>query len=176
MARLEGCIALDFRKELQLPLITPALETVATPDPLITPGIHIQEPAPARQYDARRHPRTKCFLAVELRTESDSGLLIGNLSDVSEGGCCVETTRMLDHGTAVSISPLDANGMLWVRGVAVNTRLSEGSANFRIGIQFLEADHDSIHALQEFLTFVAETAARKSPAETSTYLRWLSGH
>jgi PilZ domain len=167
---------LDFREELQLSPIAPALETAATPDPLIVPGIQIQGPEITREYGTQRHPRTKCFLAVELRIESDSGLLIGNLSDVSAGGCCVETTRMLDHGTTVSISPLDASGLLWVRGVAVNTRLSEGSANFRIGIQFLEPDPASTQSLQQFLALVAETAAKKNPDESSTYLRWLSGH
>ena len=61
-------------------------------------------------------------------------------SDVSLGGCCVETPTLLSGGTSVAISPLEANDLLWVTGIALNTRMAEGTGHFKIGIEFVEAD------------------------------------
>jgi hypothetical protein len=102
-------------------------------------------------------------------------LAVGNLSDVSLGGCCVETPCPLSGGTAVAISPLEANGLLWVKGLAVNTRMAEGAGSFKIGIKFLEADPEPSHTLQEFLRFVEENGEKRASNEAS-YLRRLAGH
>lgn len=101
--------------------------------------------------------------------------MLGSLSDVSAGGCCVETASLLSAGTGVAISPLDANGLLWINGIAVNTRVAEGTGNFKIGIRFQEADPAPSHTLQEFLRFVEENGA-KQPPENSSYLRRITGH
>ena len=124
---------------------------------------------------ARRHPRAKCFLAVELQPEGEGWLVLGSLSDVSLGGCCVETPSVLRGGTGVAISPLEANGLLWVKGIAANTRVAEGTGNFKIGIKFLEADPTPSHTLQEFLRFVEENGAKQAPNDSS-YLRQLDGN
>src|ERR1700739_4229737 len=39
--------------------------------------------------DRRRHPRIKCFVAVELRVDEVSTPIWGNLSNTSVGGCLV---------------------------------------------------------------------------------------
>jgi hypothetical protein len=124
---------------------------------------------------ARRNPRAKCFLAVELRPEGEGRLVLGGLSEVSLGGCCVETTTLLSAGTGVAISPLEANGLVWVKGIALNTRVADGLGNFKIGIRFMEADPDPSHSLQEFLRFV-ETNGAKARPDDSYYLRRLTGH
>ena len=133
-------------------------------------------PGDEAQYGgARRHPRVKCFLAVQLRPEGEGWLVLGSLSDVSLGGCCVETPSLLSDGTGVAISPLEANGLLWVKGIAANTRVAEGTGNFKIGIKFLEADPPPSHTLQEFLRFVEENGTKQAPNDSS-YLRRLTGH
>jgi len=124
---------------------------------------------------ARRHPRAKCFLAVEVRPEQEGWLMLGKLSDVSLGGCCVETPTLLSTGAAVAISPLEASGLLWVKGIAVNARMAEGAGNFKIGIKFLEADPAPSHSLQEFLRFVEECRAKQAPYQPS-YLGRVAGH
>jgi len=111
---------------------------------------------------------------VELRSEGNAGLLIGNLSDVSLSGCCVETNRLRERGTTVAITPLDADGLVWVRGVVMNTRIVEGSAIFKIGIQFI--DEGPASPLQDFLQHVVDASAKQSHIDSSTYLRWLGGH
>ena len=133
-------------------------------------------PGDEAQYGVgRRHPRAKCFLAVQLQPEGEGWLVLGGLSDVSLGGCCVETPTLLSSGTSLAISPLDANGLLWVKGIAVNTRMAEGTGSFKIGIKFLEADPAPSHNLQEFLRFVEGNGAKQVP-EGSSYLRGLAGH
>ena len=124
---------------------------------------------------ARRYPRAKCFLAVELRPEGEGTLVLGSLSDVSLGGCCVETSSLLSDGTGVAIRLLESNGLPWVKGIAVNTRLAEGTGNFRIGIKFLKTDPVASHNLQEFLRCVEENGAKQAPNDSS-YLRQLDGN
>jgi hypothetical protein len=124
---------------------------------------------------ARRHPRAKCFLAVELRPEGEGTLVLGSLSDVSLGGCCVETSSLLSHGTELAIRPLAANGLLWVKGISVHTSLAEGTGNFKIGIKFLEGDPVPSHSLQEFLRFVEESSTERV-LDDSSYQRRLAGH
>jgi hypothetical protein len=124
---------------------------------------------------ARRHRREKCYLAVELRQDQDENLMLASLSDVSAGGCCLETCRMLASGTVVAISPLEANGLLWVQGVAVNMRMGEGLGTFKIGIKFLEAEPSPTHILQEFLRFVEASAERQMSGD-SLYRQRLAGN
>jgi len=133
-------------------------------------------PGDEAQYGiARRHPRAKCFLAVQLQPEGEGWLVLGGLSDVSLGGCCVETPTLLSSGTNVAISPLEVNGLLWVKGIALNTSMAEGTGNFKIGIKFMEADPVPSRNLQEFIRFVEENGANQEP-EDSSYLRRLTGH
>lgn len=171
---------MSSRDEVQIPWVAPSLETYtrettsefqAAQTDLVVPSFG--SPA-AEVHGLRRHPRSHCFLAVELRSEGNAGLLIGNLSDVSLGGCCVETNRLRECGTTVIITPLDANGLVWVRGVVVNARIVEGSASFKIGIQFVSEGPDSAEMLHHFIQYVADEAAKRKPA--SSYLRWLGGH
>ena len=100
-------------------------------------------------------------------------LVLGSLSDVSLGGCCVETPSPLSDGTEVAIRPLAANGLLWVKGIVVHTRMDEGTENFKIGIKLLEGDPVPSHNLEEFLRFVEENGAKQAP-DGSAYLRRLA--
>lgn len=122
----------------------------------------------------RRYPRAKCFLAIQLRLEGEEILVLGRLSEVSLGGCCVETPSLLSAGTGVAISPLEANGRLWVKGIALNARVAEGTGNFKIGIKFLEPEPVPSPSLQEFLRFVEEYGTEQAP-DDSSYLRRLTG-
>lgn len=121
--------------------------------------------APTPDYAAqRRFPRIKCFIAVQLRPESDHGLVLGNLSDVSLGGCGLESAIHVPASTPVALSPLTAAGELWVRGVAVNSRFSEGTSSFHIGVKFLEEPIPSAeHRPQEFVQFIEQAAAQQAP-------------
>lgn len=116
-------------------------------------------------YAQRRYPRIKCFIAVQVRPESDHGLVLGNLSDVSLGGCGIESAIHVPTSTSVALSPLSAAGELWVRGIVANSRFSEGTSSFHIGVRFLEESPLSTeHHPQEFVQFV-EAASQHGPRE-----------
>lgn len=123
------------------------------------------DPLEAQYTQSRRHPRVKCFVAVQLRPESDHGLVLGNLSHVGLGGCGVESANHVAEGTPVALSPLTAEGELWVKGVVVNTRFSDGTGSFHLGVRFLEeATASPEHLVKEFVAFVEQTAAKQSTA------------
>lgn len=122
----------------------------------------------------RQHPRIKCFIAVQMKPESDYGLVLGNLSDVSLGGCGIESANHIPMGTPVAVCPLTAAGELWVRGHVVNTRFSEGSGSFHLGVRFvMETELSSEHNIQKFMSFVEQAAARQNTGDR--YLRKLWG-
>ena len=54
--------------------------------------------------DRRRHPRIKCFVAVELHVDESPHPIWGNLSNTSAGGCLVETVTPVKPGAVTNIS------------------------------------------------------------------------
>ena len=107
--------------------------------------------------DRRRHPRIKCFVAVELRVDGTPMPIWGNLSNTSVGGCLVETATPLQAGAKVEIGLWVPNGKIWVKGFALNgTITSSGpTAGTRVrfdGITPVERDN-----LRQFLKFVQDT-------------------
>jgi len=140
------------------------LATVQTSDPQNQFGAAPPLPEPAKE---RRHPRVKCFLAVQLRPADDQILRLGKLSDVSLGGCGVEAANMVNIGTNVALCPLATDGTLWIQGVVVNVRVAEFGAGYHIGVRFLEGDASApTQNVQEFVRFVEETATRQDLQET----------
>jgi c-di-GMP-binding flagellar brake protein YcgR len=143
-----------------LPSCEPA--TVQTSEPEVQPS-----PSPAGTVRERRHPRIKCFLAVQLRPADDQSLRLGKLSDVSLGGCGVESANFVEVGIRVALCPLAADGTLWVQGVVVNIRVAEFGAGYHIGVRFQEGDAAApTQNVLEFVRFVEETAARQDLQET----------
>lgn len=116
--------------------------------------------------ERRRYPRIKCFLAIQLRP-ADQGLLLGKLSDVSLGGCGVESSTPVPHGTRVAVCPLAAAGEFWVEGVVVNTGLVEGAPLYRIGVRFHEDDIPTPN-VKKFVRFVEAAAAKPEPSDSYT--------
>jgi len=116
--------------------------------------------------DRRRHPRIKCFVAVELRVDDSPSSIWGNLSNTSAGGCLVETASPVKPGAKVEIGLWVPNGKIWVKGFALSgivTR-SAGTNGLRIRFDGLSpAERDN---LRQFLKFVQETT-RASQSETN---------
>ena len=48
--------------------------------------------------DRRSHPRMKCRVTIEMQTEEGAPPQFANLTDVSLGGCFVETSTILAPG------------------------------------------------------------------------------
>jgi hypothetical protein len=121
--------------------------------------------------DRRRHPRIRCFVAVELRVNDADAPIWGNLSNTSLGGCQVETAVQVSGGAKVEIGLWVATGKIWVKGLALNGVVTRSAPAAGMRIRFAGMDPTEKENLRQFLKYVQETT-RASNSENS-YLQLL---
>jgi len=160
--------------ELRTGNSTPA-QNLPQPHPVPTPASATPpfEPdlfSPNWGSDRRRHPRLKCFVAVELHVNDDATPIWGNLSNTSVGGCLVETASPVKPGSKVEIGLWLANGKIWVKGFAISGVVTRSPAS-GIRLRFDAMAPTERDSLRQFLKFVQETT-RASHSESS-YLQLL---
>jgi hypothetical protein len=149
---------------------TPQPHPVPTPASA-TPPFEPDLFSPNWSSDRRRHPRIKCFVAVELRVDDAPTPIWGNLSNTSAGGCLVETANPVKPGAKVEIGLWLANGKIWVKGFALSGVVTRSGPANGVRVRFdgmVPAERDG---LRQFLKFVQETT-RASHSE-SNYLQLL---
>jgi len=125
------------------------------------------------EQDRRRHPRQKCFVAVEMRIEGATDPLWGNLANTSLGGCFVETAAPIESGIALGIGLWLANDKVWVKGMALNGIVTRSSPCFGARVKFTGLDSAERETLRKFLKFI-ETSMSQYHAEQG-YLARLKG-
>ena len=157
---------------------TPAakFEAPAPPQPVPTPAAATPpfEPdlfTPSFGSDRRRHPRSKCFVAVEQRVEEDPAPIWGNLSNTSVGGCLVETATPVKPGAKVDIGLWVPNGKIWVKGFALSGKVTRSGPASGVRVRFDGMPPAERDSLRQFLKFVQDTT-RASHSEDS-YLQLL---
>jgi len=128
---------------------------------------------PQTESDRRRHQRIKCYVAVEIRVEGIDEAIWGNLSNVSRGGCLVETATAVPAGKALEIGLWVASGKIWVKGVIISGVVTRSAPSFGVRVKFSEAELSEKEHLREFLKFV-ENTARKSQSGKA-YVAQLKG-
>jgi hypothetical protein len=116
--------------------------------------------------DRRRHPRIKCFVAVEIRVDDAATPLWGNLSNTSVGGCLVETATPVPSGAKVEVGLWLANGKIWVKGFALNGVVTRSGRTAGVRVRFDTMDPAERDSLRQFLKFVQDTT-RASQSEDS---------
>ncbi len=121
--------------------------------------------------DRRRHPRIKCFVAVELRVDEIPTPIWGNLSNTSAGGCLVETAQPVKPGSKVEIALWVPNGKIWVKGFALSGVVSRSGPANGVRVHFGGMAPTERDNLRQFLKFVQQTT-RASQSESS-YLQLL---
>lgn len=121
--------------------------------------------------DRRRHPRIKCFVAVELRVNDSHTPIWGNLSNTSLGGCQVETATQISGGAKVEIGLWVASGKIWVKGLALNGVVSRSAPASGLRIRFAGMDASEKENLRQFLKYVQETT--KASKSENSYLQLL---
>ena len=121
--------------------------------------------------DRRRHPRIKCFVAVELRVDDADTPIWGNLSNTSAGGCQVETATPIRAGAKVEIGLWVASGKIWVKGLALSGVVMRGAVAGGVRVRFVGMDAAGRENLRQFLKYVQATT-RASQSE-NTYLQLL---
>jgi hypothetical protein len=121
--------------------------------------------------DRRRHPRIKCFVAVELRVDNSSAPIWGNLSNTSAGGCLVEAATGARPGAEVEIGLWLPNGKIWVKGFALNGIVTRSGPATGIRVRFGSMAPAERENLRQFLRFVQEST-RGAKSENS-YIQML---
>jgi hypothetical protein len=146
---------------------SPPLPTPASASPPFEADIF----SPNWAQDRRRHPRIKCFVAVELRVNDAAAPIWGNLSNTSLGGCQVETANHISGGAKVEIGLWVASGKIWVKGMALNGVVTRSAPAGGVRVRFAGMEPTEKENLRQFLKYVQETT-RVSKSESS-YLQLL---
>ena len=155
---------------------SPTAESELTARPIPTPSSATPpfEPdlfRPNWSSDRRRHPRIKCFVAVELRVNDAPNSIWGNLANTSAGGCLVETASPVQPGAKVEIGLWVPNGKIWVKGFALSGVVTRSAPTNGVRLRFDGMSLGERDNLREFLKFVQDTT-RVSLSE-SNYLQLL---
>src|SRR6202522_2524946 len=106
---------------------------------------------PARK-DQRLHTRVKCRLTIELHSQAGAGQGLGNLIDISLGGCYVETSAILKPGSNVKVVFSMDDAALSTEGTIA--RIHPGSG---VAVQFKEMSRESREKMYRILEFVQST-------------------
>jgi diguanylate cyclase (GGDEF)-like protein len=101
----------------------------------------------------RLHSRMRCRVTIEIHSPTDGGAVLGNLTDISIGGCFVETSAMLCSGTVIELVFSIDDGKLRAPGTIV--RMDPGAG---IAVQFHELNRENREQMQRILDFVQNTS------------------
>ena len=121
--------------------------------------------------DRRRHPRIKCFVAVELRVDETPTPIWGNLSNTSAGGCLVETAQPVKPGSKVDVALWVPNGKIWVKGFALSGVVSRTGPAKGVRVHFEGMPPAERDSLRQFLKYVQEMT--RGPETGNGYLHLL---
>jgi diguanylate cyclase (GGDEF)-like protein len=102
--------------------------------------------------DRRAHPRLKCRVTIELQTEAGGLPMYANLTDISMGGCYVETSSILTAGSKITLRFSMDNAGLSAEGIV--TRLDPGAG---VAVQFKEMNREARERMFKILEFVQKT-------------------
>jgi hypothetical protein len=144
-----------------------AVPTPASAMPPFEPDLF----SPSFGSDRRRHPRIKCFVAVELRVDEVATPIWGNLSNTSAGGCLVETATAVKPGAKVEIALWVPNGKIWVKGFALNGIVTRSGPATGVRVRFDGMPPAERDNLRQFLKFVQDTT--RASHNQDSYLQLL---
>jgi diguanylate cyclase (GGDEF)-like protein/putative nucleotidyltransferase with HDIG domain len=102
--------------------------------------------------DRRSHPRLKCRVTIEMQTEEGGPPLFANVTDVSMGGCYVETSTIVAPGNSIRVAFSMDDASLSAEGVVA--RLDPGSG---IAVQFREMNREGRERMFKIIEFVQKT-------------------
>src|SRR5579862_1429893 len=112
--------------------------------------------------DRRKHPRIKCFVAVELRVDDAPSPIWGNLSNTGAGGCLVEAANPVKPGAKVEIGLGLPNGKIWVKGFALTGVVTRSGPANGVRVRFENMSPSERESLRQFLKSVQETTRASS--------------
>ncbi len=104
--------------------------------------------------DRRAHPRLKCRVTIEVQMEDGGVPLFANITDVSMGGCYVETSTIVSAGSKIRLGFSMDDPTLSAEGVVA--RLDPGSG---IAVQFREMNREARERMFRILEFVQKATS-----------------
>lgn len=108
---------------------------------------------PARK-NRRLYPRMKCRVTIELQPEAGGGPVLANLTDISMGGCYVETSAIFNPGTKIKLVFSIDDGTLHADGYVA--RLDPGTG---VAVQFRELNREDREKMHRILEFAQNSTA-----------------
>jgi diguanylate cyclase (GGDEF)-like protein/putative nucleotidyltransferase with HDIG domain len=104
--------------------------------------------------DRRLHPRMKCRVTIELHSDAGATPVFANLTDVSMGGCYVETSSILSPGTKLKVGFSMDDATLMAEGIVA--RIDPGSG---VAVQFKEVNREGRERMLKVLEHVQKSNA-----------------
>jgi diguanylate cyclase (GGDEF)-like protein/putative nucleotidyltransferase with HDIG domain len=111
--------------------------------------MYIEKQKQPSRKNRRLYPRMKCRVTIELRPQDGDVPVLGNLIDVSLGGCYVETSALMPAGSALKVIFSIDDGRLQAAGSVVRTDPGSG-----IAIRFNDMNRDDREKMHKVLEFV----------------------
>ncbi len=102
--------------------------------------------------DRRSHPRLKCRVTIEMHTDTGGTPIFANVTDVSLGGCFVETSTILPPGSKIKLGFSMDDSTLVAEGVVL--RLDPGSG---VAVQFREVNREGRERMFKIIEFVQKS-------------------
>jgi len=103
---------------------------------------------PSRK-NRRQHARMNCRVTIELHSEGNAAPIFGTLTDLSLGGCYVETSVILVPGSALKLIFSIDDGQLQAEGYVA--RIDPGSG---VAVQFKELNREDRSTMHRILEYV----------------------
>jgi diguanylate cyclase (GGDEF)-like protein/putative nucleotidyltransferase with HDIG domain len=101
----------------------------------------------------RMFPRMKCRVTIEMQPHESEAPVLGNLVDVSLGGCFVETSALLPPGSKLKLIFSIDDGKLQAQGSVI--RIDPGLG---IAVQFNDMNRDDRDRMHRVLDYVHNTS------------------
>ncbi len=104
--------------------------------------------------DRRAHPRLKCRVTIELTTDTGGVPLFANLTDISLGGCFIETSTIVSAGSKIKLGFSMDDPTLTTEGLVM--RLDPGSG---LAVQFPELNREARDRMFRIIEFVQKSTS-----------------
>ncbi|HTR66135.1 MAG TPA: diguanylate cyclase [Terriglobales bacterium] len=111
-----------------------------------------KEKQPFRK-NRRLYPRVSGRITVEIRQKGDERMVLGNLTNISLGGCFAETSVILPAGTQLSLTFAIDEGKVEAGGTVI--RLDPGSG---VAVSFNDSGRDDRGKIRQVLDFVQKAS------------------
>jgi diguanylate cyclase (GGDEF)-like protein len=111
--------------------------------------MYIEKQQQPSRKNRRLYPRMKCRVTIELQPHGSDAPLLANLTDMSLGGCFVETSAILPAGSKLKLVFSIDDGKMQAEGSVVRTDPGSG-----VAVRFNDMnreERDKMHRVLEFV-------------------------